>query len=1172
MAEPVGDPHGIGERAFGDANGDITNAQEQWLRTQTMATALADVLDDAIAEPNSSDNGNPDTSWREPSPARPPPLDHGTEADDTRRKTEIPSVSAEFSPPYAQKPDAPAVLGGVDEVVSDIDRITTRLTVAQARKTTFLHDDEERGKHLVVLCLDGGGVRSYFSLLVLEELMRRVNELHCSSVPEHAHQAAPRLEPSDVFDFIYGTSSGGLIAIMLGRLEMTVIQCKENFTRYADELFGHRRSLLGFVPTLSQPRYSEKRLIRATRLLLDKFDPSSEDNRWRRTIFASSDVRTKTAVVAYDNTISSQHVFRSHDYTPQLRSAKGHLSRFASASPQYIWQVARAASAAPFYFPPMELDEHTFLDGGMVANNPSMIALNEILASHSDSTISMISIGSGLRNKNVQSGKPHSQGLFGTMRKYLATVNNLLTDTEITHEQVSEIIDHTRGNHRYHRLNDDGFLGNIRLDDWTTNKHGRSDISVRGNTRDRIERIFEAWSNRSDVDAALTASATDLVQCINSKRRRSDQEMWSRKRSETDQQPTVFSLEGVPKVREFVDRPDEMAQLERVLLPKLRQSQRQKVHVLRGLGGIGKTQLAIEFARRHHRRFSTVFWLDGKSKDSVKRSIASYVSRIPRAQIPAISRAYTTDGSVELDAVVAEVMGWLARPDNTAWLLIFDNVDREYNSQSGDPDAYDVRRFFSSADHGFILITTRLARLEQLGGSQQLGRVHTEQAQAILRSWCKVPYDTDESRRLLMLLDGLPLAIAQAGAYLQESGVHLEAYLRFYEQQWGELMREELADAPLRDYPDRSVWTTWAISYQAIRNKHESTANLLLLWSFLDNRDLWYDLLATACKASTVAARMLSESIGNVASSELAFSRAMQQLRSYSLIEEVEEATSFATHPVVHQWAYHYQGKQFASKFVRLAIVLVGWAVPDNSTGDWPAVQHRLLPHAQAVARWVVQSETRWDHNGSLNNDHDINNGEEREAVLNATHLLGNLYADQGKLAEEKQMYEWSLQGKEKAWGPEHTSTLDTVNNLGGLYVKLGRLDEAEKMYQRALQGYEKAVGPDHPSTFSAVNNLGLLYADLGHLDEAEKLYQRALQGYEKTLGPDHPSTLTSMANLVSTFWNQGRWKEAEALEVQVMESRKTKLGADHPDTLSSMVNLASTYRNQGRWDAAEEL
>jgi hypothetical protein len=189
-----------------------------------------------------------------------------------------------------------------------------------------------------------------------------------------------------------------------------------------------------------------------------------------------------------------------------------------------------------------------------------------------------------------------------------------------------------------------------------------------------------------------------------------------------------------------VDRPAEMAQLQQVLVPRSTQSKRQKIHVLRGLGGMGKTQLVVEFARRHHRRFSSVFWLDGRSKDTVKRSIASCAGRIPQGQIPETSRGYAGESSVDINAVVKDVMAWLARPDNTAWLLIFDNVDREHSKQGGDPDAYDVRRYLPGADHGSVLVTTRLARLEQLGDSQQLGKVSKEQGQAIFESWYKQAY------------------------------------------------------------------------------------------------------------------------------------------------------------------------------------------------------------------------------------------------------------------------------------------------------------------------------------------------------------------------------------------------------------------------------------------------
>lgn len=189
-------------------------------------------------------------------------------------------------------------------------------------------------------------------------------------------------------------------------------------------------------------------------------------------------------------------------------------------------------------------------------------------------------------------------------------------------------------------------------------------------------------------------------------------------------------------MKTFVDRPVEIKELEQALLPR-RQNTRQKIFILFGLGGIGKTQLAVEFVRRHHSRFSSVFWLDGSSEDSLKLSIVRCAGRIHAGQISDGSRTYAESPDGNLDKVVAEVMAWLAQPDNTEWLVVFDNVDRDYSPRTTDPLAYDVRQYFSGADHGSILITTRLAKLEQLGGSQQVGRVDITQAQEILKSWCR---------------------------------------------------------------------------------------------------------------------------------------------------------------------------------------------------------------------------------------------------------------------------------------------------------------------------------------------------------------------------------------------------------------------------------------------------
>lgn len=186
-------------------------------------------------------------------------------------------------------------------------------------------------------------------------------------------------------------------------------------------------------------------------------------------------------------------------------------------------------------------------------------------------------------------------------------------------------------------------------------------------------------------------------------------------------------------MNEFVDRPSDMAELEQILLPKGRHS-RKSIFVLHGHGGMGKTQLAVEFARRHHPRFSSVFWLDGQTESSLKQSLANAASRIPKGQIAEPSRAFSTSGGDDINIVIRDVMSWLTdNPDNTEWLLIFDNVDRDYRQQNADSDAYDVKQYFPGGDHGSILITTRLANLEQLGASWKLNTVDMDQAHAIFQ-------------------------------------------------------------------------------------------------------------------------------------------------------------------------------------------------------------------------------------------------------------------------------------------------------------------------------------------------------------------------------------------------------------------------------------------------------
>ncbi len=195
----------------------------------------------------------------------------------------------------------------------------------------------------------------------------------------------------------------------------------------------------------------------------------------------------------------------------------------------------------------------------------------------------------------------------------------------------------------------------------------------------------------------------------------------------------MFTLQDVPISNKFVDRPIDIAELEKHLLPSSRQNQCRKIFVLLGLGGIGKTRLAADFAQRHRTTFSSVIWLDGRSENRLRQGLAGYVNRIPEGQIPDRDRTSVPSSEDELDIAVGDMLNWLAQPSNTDWLLVLDNVDLD-SEQGGATGAYDIRRYLSNG-HGSVLITTRLSRLTQLGGSKQLTRVDQELARAIFQEW-----------------------------------------------------------------------------------------------------------------------------------------------------------------------------------------------------------------------------------------------------------------------------------------------------------------------------------------------------------------------------------------------------------------------------------------------------
>ena len=375
-------------------------------------------------------------------------------------------------------------------------------------------------------------------------------------------------------------------------------------------------------------------------------------------------------------------------------------------------------------------------------------------------------------------------------------------------------------------------------------------------------------------------------------------------------------------------------------------------------------------------------------------------------------------------------------------------------------------------------------------------------------------------------------------------------YLRLYKASWLKLQR---TSPLLNSYEDRTLYTTWQITFDRIQQQNKVSAKLLKLWAYFDRQDLWFDILRHANSADDKWIQKLTKD-------KLNFNEAITLLCSFGMVDLDRSPQQqfgsgvYSVHSCVHSWTVFVLNKEWDESLARLALTCVASEVPGTNEKHWWLLQQRLLQHATRQALFILD--------GKINLD----------GLHWAFHTLCDLYANQGKIAEAEAMYIRALQGKEDALGPDHTSTLDTVNNLGILYNHQGKIAKAEAMYIRALRGYEKALGPDHTSTLSTVNNLGNLYANQGKLAEAEAMHIRALRGSKKALGPDHTSILETVNNLGNLYASQGKIAEAEAMYIRALRGKEDALGPNHTSTLSTVNNLGILYKYQGKMAEAEAM
>jgi len=554
-----------------------------------------------------------------------------------------------------------------------------------------------------------------------------------------------------------------------------------------------------------------------------------------------------------------------------------------------------------------------------------------------------------------------------------------------------------------------------------------------------------------------------------------------------------------------------------------------------GLGGIGKTQLALEYAYRHRQDYQAVLWALADTHEALT---SSYLSIATLLNLP-------EKHELESDRVIAAVKDWLRT--STGWLLILDNAD----------DLTLARDFLPPSLGGHVLLTTRAQatgrfarRLEvdilptELGALFLLRRAGRLSPDASLEA--ASPSDISIAKEITEELGGLPLALDQAGAYLEETGCSLADYQHLFQGRRADLLAERRG--LINDHP-MPVATTWSLSFQRVESANPAAADLLRLCAFLAPDAIPETII-------TEGAEHLGQQLASVGTDPYLLNQTIEVLRAYSLVRrEVSSdgGTLLSVHRLVQAVLKDQMDEQSRQQWAERTVRAVDAALPEVEHGSWPQWE-RLLAHALACHELI-------EHQGVHG--------------LQAAHLLhrtGAYLLERARSREAEPLLQQALAMREHDLGLEHPETAGTIDRLARCFENQGRYTQAEPLLVRALAIREQQLGPLHPHTATSLNNLAELYRVQGKYELAEPLLMRALSIYEQILGPLHPDTATSLNNLATLYRAQGKYAEVEPLLVRALAIREQQLGPLHPHTAQSLNNLAAFYDTQGKYEQAEPL
>jgi hypothetical protein len=581
---------------------------------------------------------------------------------------------------------------------------------------------------------------------------------------------------------------------------------------------------------------------------------------------------------------------------------------------------------------------------------------------------------------------------------------------------------------------------------------------------------------------------------------------------------------------------------------------RAAVQALHGWGGVGKTQLAVEYAHRFRADYHVGWWIRAERAGLIGEQIAALGAALGCAS-----------PGTPLERVRVAVLTELR--EREGWLLVFDNAESPQDIAGWLPGG-----------NGHVLITSRSQGWEEVAVPVEVDVLARAESVALLTG--RVPGLADaDADRVAQELGDLPLALAQTAAFLSETGMPARQYAGLIGTRAAQLLCE---GRPL-SYPQPLAAVT-GLALDRLRGQNPAAAELAAVCAFLAPEPIpahWFP----------AAAAVLPAELAGPAADPLAWGQVLVWLGRSALARV--DASGLVIHRLTQAIVRGSLPPDQAAAARNLGEAVIVASAPDETDepGTWDAWA-RLLPHLLALdpattsdpglRRLTLRAARYLIVRGDARSGHDLADrmyqqwqdhlGPDDPDTLGAGHNLGHALRELGHPSEARPLSENILARRRRVLGEDHPDTLISANGLANGLRALGDYQAARKLDEDTLARRRRVLGEDHPDSLISANNVAEDLRFLGEHQAARKLDEDTLPRKRRVRGEDHPSTLISASNLAEDLYALGEYQEARKLDEDTLARRCRVLREDHPQTLTSASNLANDLRALGEYQAAMKL